>query len=104
MENQRIVADTLSGKGESMTKEEILDYFKDINGAYNNCNMHDDLSRMLDELLKEQQQKTGHWKRTGRKNVYGGIEIVCSVCDDHVMVQNVGDELFCRHCGAEMTK
>ena len=37
-----------------MTKEEILDYFKDINGAYNNCNMHDDLSHMLDELLKEQ--------------------------------------------------
>ena len=39
-----------------MTKEGILDYFKDINGAYNNCNMHDDLSRMLDELLKEQTQ------------------------------------------------
>ena len=54
------------------------------------------------ELLKEQQPKTGHWKRTRRKNAYGGIEIVCSVCDDHVMVQNVGDELFCRHCGAKM--
>lgn len=56
------------------------------------------------ELLKEQQHKTGHWKRTGRKNVYGGIEIVCSVCDDHVIVQNVDDELFCRHCGAEMNE
>ena len=52
--------------------------------------------------MKEQQPKTGHWKHTGRKNVYGGIEIVCSVCDNHVMVQNLDDELFCRHCGAKM--
>ena len=56
------------------------------------------------ELLDKQQPKTGHWKRTGRKNVYGGIEVVCSVCDNHVMVQNLDDELFCRHCGAEMSE
>lgn len=33
-----------------MTKEKILDYFKDINVAYNECTRYDDLKRMLDEL------------------------------------------------------
>lgn len=33
-----------------MTKEEILEYFKDINGAYNECTRYDDLKRMLEEL------------------------------------------------------
>ena len=35
-----------------MTKQEILDYFKDINALYNNPNMLDSLSNMIDELLK----------------------------------------------------
>lgn len=35
-----------------MTKQEILDYFKDINEAYNDCTRFDSLSRMLDELLE----------------------------------------------------
>jgi len=33
-----------------MTKEEILDYFKDINLMYNNAFMYDTLKRMLGEL------------------------------------------------------
>ena len=33
-----------------MTKEEILEYFKDINGAYNECTRYDSLKRMLEEL------------------------------------------------------
>lgn len=33
-----------------MTKEKILDYFKDINHAYNDCTKYDTLKRMLDEL------------------------------------------------------
>ena len=37
-----------------MTKQDILDYFSDINYVYNNCNKHDDLSRMLDELVETQ--------------------------------------------------
>ena len=60
---------------------------------------------MVDDIiavLKEQNPKQGHWIITGRKNAYGGIEIVCSECDNYVMVQNVEDELFCRHCGAKM--
>lgn len=36
-----------------MTKVEILEYFNDINEAYNNCNMHDTLKHMLDELELE---------------------------------------------------
>ena len=35
-----------------MTKQEILDYFKDINFMYNNASMHDTLSSMLDRLLE----------------------------------------------------
>lgn len=37
-----------------MTKQEILDEFNDINYVYNNASMHETLSWMLDELLKEQ--------------------------------------------------
>ena len=37
-----------------MTKQDVLNYFDDINEAYNNCNKHDDLSRMLDELVETQ--------------------------------------------------
>jgi DNA-directed RNA polymerase subunit RPC12/RpoP len=44
----------------------------------------------------------GEWIRTGRTNIYGGIEVQCSNCGDKVMVQNIDDELFCRHCGADM--
>ena len=35
-----------------MTKEEILDYFKDINFMYNNPSMFDTLKRMLYELTE----------------------------------------------------
>ena len=38
-----------------MTKQEILDRFRDINEAYNDSSRYDSLSRMLDELLKEQE-------------------------------------------------
>lgn len=41
-----------------MTKQEILDRFKDINEAYNNCSAYDDLSAMLDELIETEQKKT----------------------------------------------
>lgn len=37
-----------------MTKQDVLNYFDDINEAYNNCNKHDNLSRMLDELVETQ--------------------------------------------------
>lgn len=37
-----------------MTKQEILDTFKDIDFVYNNSSKHEILSQMLDELLQEQ--------------------------------------------------
>ena len=33
-----------------MTKQDILEYFKDINHAYNDCTRYDTLKRMIDEL------------------------------------------------------
>lgn len=46
--------------------------------------------------------KHGEWIRTGRTNIYGGIEVQCSNCGDRVMVQHLEDEWYCRHCGADM--
>ena len=40
-----------------MTKEDILHHFQDINFYYNDCMMYDDLSRMLDELIAENQEE-----------------------------------------------
>ena len=34
-------------------KAKILEAFKDVNQMYNNCNMYDDLSGMLDELIEK---------------------------------------------------
>lgn len=44
----------------------------------------------------------GKWIRTGRTNIYGGHQLVCSVCGDSLMVQNIECELYCRNCGARM--
>ena len=40
-----------------MTKQEILEYFKDINFAYNECTRYDSLSMMLDELMEVDEGK-----------------------------------------------
>ena len=44
----------------------------------------------------------GEWIRTGRTNIYGGIEVQCSNCNHKVMVQHLENEWYCRHCGADM--
>ena len=36
-----------------MTKQEILEYFSDINHAYNDCGKLDSLSYMIDELFED---------------------------------------------------
>ena len=41
----------------SMRKEKILEFFNDINYAYNNSRMHESLSIMLDELDQESRNK-----------------------------------------------
>jgi len=46
------VKDRMPEKSGKMTKQIILDQFRDINQAYNNCTKLDTLSAMLDELLE----------------------------------------------------
>ena len=50
-----------------MTKSEILEHFALIDYAYNNSNMHDDLSRMLGELIEEQQAEIERLKAQKQK-------------------------------------
>lgn len=40
-----------------MSKAEILEYFNDINYAYNNSGKHDSLSNMLDEFKQKTRNK-----------------------------------------------
>ena len=54
------------------------------------------------EALPSADRPQGKWIRTGRTNIYGGIEVQCSNCGDRVMVQHLEDEWYCRHCGADM--
>jgi len=44
-----------------MTKQDILDYFSLIDFAYNESGRLESLSRMLDELLKEQEEQKQKW-------------------------------------------
>lgn len=44
-----------------MTKEYILNYFKDINFMYNNSSMFDTLKRMLDELTEPCESYRSGW-------------------------------------------
>ena len=70
-----------------MTKEQILEYFKDINLMYNESTRYDDLSRMIDEL----EPKTGHWIKKDGYNE-------CSECGSHI----VTEWDYCPKCGAKM--
>ena len=54
------------------------------------------------EAIPSADRPQGEWLRTGRTNIYGGIEVQCSNCGDRVMVQHLEDEWYCRHCGADM--
>lgn len=42
-----------------MTKQEILEYYKDIDYCYNECSRYDDLNRMLDELIEDTRKQSG---------------------------------------------
>ena len=69
-----------------MTKQEILDYFKDINYVYNDCGKMDSLSYMLDELLKEQEKKqiTLHKKHVitwGRNDEFSMRKLYETICE-----------------------
>ena len=60
-----------------MTKQEILDYFGLIDFAYNESGRLESLSRMLDELLKEQETKPLRCKECSYHRNDGW-------CDEHI--------------------
>lgn len=54
-------------------------------------------------LIPQPQRKKGHWIRhPEQRNIFNGKTIECSECHEKYTVQYVEDELFCRHCGADM--
>lgn len=83
-----------------MTKQEILEEFKDIDFVYNNSSKHETLSSMLDELLKE--QEIGHWVALENCSNAG---VYCSECRtkifDHYPIKKKLS-YFCPHCGTRM--
>lgn len=86
--------------GEVMTKQDILDRFRDINEAYNDSSRYDSLSRMLDELLKEQEPKMVQSIRTVAYRTLG----YCPSCGrglDSYHDGNSGEHIthFCYNCG-----
>ena len=76
-----------------MTKQEILDKFSDIDFAYNDSSKHETLSRMLDELLEEQEAVEPILVREGRNMNYN--DYVCPRCDNEV----VYEQNYCSECG-----
>lgn len=63
---------------------------------------------MIESVIAEQptiepERKKGHWIRhPEQRNIFNGKTIECSECHEKYTVQYVEDELFCRHCGADM--
>ena len=57
-----------------MTTEEILEEFKDINHAYNNCTKYDTLKRMLEELEEEYDVKNLRIKLENAEDVIRGLK------------------------------
>ena len=64
-----------------MTKQEILDRFKDINEAYNDSSRYDSLSRMLDELLKKQEAQKFFVDESGKITPLP-VVVRCKDCDN----------------------
>ena len=58
--------------------------------------------KIRDIPAAQHERKIGTWERTGRKNVFGGYEVKCSICGDNVMITDKDLEHYCRNCGARM--
>ena len=94
-------------------KEQILEYFKDINVAYNDYTMHDTLEHMLEDL---EEVRRGHWETVFMSEATGYdptlanyIDTVfchrCSVCKEDARLDEFGEEMiskYCPNCGAKM--
>ena len=86
-----------------MTKNDILDYFKDINYVYNNSNQLDTLSSMIDELLKEQEAVKPIFIETTRTHEAGFMEvsIKCGNCKSKVQYYPERWK-YCPNCGRKV--
>ena len=74
---------------------------KMVNKWFNFIKQNSDiLVDSINSLPTIEERKVGEWIRTGRRNVYGGEELMCPFCGDRVIVQNIEYELYCRQCGA----
>ena len=76
-----------------MTKQKILDEFNDINYVYNNSSKHETLSRMLDELLKEQEAVP-----VIQREIMHLLIWCCGSCG----VAITDGDKFCRMCGRKL--
>ena len=78
-------------------KEQILKYFEDIDFYYNNPNMHETLSHMIDELIEEVRPK-GEWI------LDDGLRRIrkCSNCGRLILTDDIDFYKYCHGCGAEM--
>jgi DNA-directed RNA polymerase subunit RPC12/RpoP len=91
-----------------MTKEEILDYFSDLNVVYNNPNKLDDLRKMLDKVCEK---KTGKWILPNTEDAikWGMVPcMICSECGERVseggnmILISYFDYKYCPYCGARL--
>ena len=68
-----------------MSKQEILDYFNDINHAYNEAGRLDSLSYMIDELLEDIKAEIEAEKNAGCHTWYaGGLDFAISIINKHI--------------------
>ena len=73
-----------------MRKQDILEYFKDIDFMYNDSSRLNTLSKMIDEL---QEEKEAHWIKKSCDALY------CSNCD----APSINKQPYCYLCGSKMT-
>ena len=93
---------TEKGGEVEMTKQEILDKFNDINFVYNDSSKHETLSRMIDELLKEQEPVKPIIETNSRGFMYKcgacgtGVAVIANTVSADWQKNNVK---FCQRCG-----
>ena len=89
-----------------MTKQGILEYFKDINHAYNESTRLDDLSHMLDELMQSNSDEPMQVELEGDGYADGELVYDYGKCPKCAWEFEYGDkdweEPYCCHCGQKL--
>lgn len=73
-----------------MSKDEILEYFSDINAAYNDCTRMDTLSRMLNELTASPWRRVDEPPEPHKDVLVSGMEAINNSRVYKVMVNDNG--------------